>query len=131
MVMNGNKRTRYISFLQLRMKKWTKMFKDLDPLLHSQLRLAMMSLLVSEEKADFSRIKEITQATSGNISVQIGKLEAAGYISVTKSFKDNYPNTELALTPKGLQAFESYVEALKGYISNSNEQKWKRNYKKH
>lgn len=84
------------------------MFKDLDPLLHSQLRLAMMSLLVSEEKADFSRIKEITQATSGNISVQIGKLEAAGYISVTKSFKDNYPNTELALTPKGLQAFESY-----------------------
>lgn len=99
------------------------MFKDLDPLLHSQLRLAMMSLLVSEEKADFSRIKEITQATSGNISVQIGKLEAAGYISVTKSFKDNYPNTELALTPKGLQAFESYVEALKGYISNSNEQK--------
>ena len=131
MVMNGNKRTRYISFLQLRMKKWTKMFKDLDPLLHSQLRLAMMSLLVSEEKADFSRIKEITQATSGNISVQIGKLEAAGYISLTKSFKDNYPNTELALTPKGLQAFESYVEALKGYISNSNEQKWKRNYKKH
>lgn len=67
------------------------MFKDLDPLLHSQLRLAIVSLLVSEEKADFARIKEVTQATSGNISVQIGKLEKAGYISVTKSFKDNYP----------------------------------------
>lgn len=93
------------------------MFKDLDPLLHSQLRLAIMSLLVSEEKADFSRIKEVTKATSGNISVQIQKLETAGYISVTKSFKDNYPNTELTLTPKGLQAFEDYVQALKGYLN--------------
>lgn len=93
------------------------MFKDLDPLLHSQLRLAIMSLLVSEEKADFTRIKEVTKATSGNISVQIQKLETAGYISVTKSFKDNYPNTELALTPKGLQAFEDYVQALKGYLN--------------
>lgn len=92
------------------------MFKDLDPLLHSQLRLAIMSLLVSEEKADFNRIKEVTKATSGNISVQIGKLETAGYISVTKLFKDNYPNTTLTLTPKGLQAFDSYVEALKGYL---------------
>ncbi|GIZ14417.1 winged helix-turn-helix domain-containing protein [Capnocytophaga catalasegens] len=92
------------------------MFKDLDPLLHSQLRLAIMSLLVSEEKADFNRIKEVTKATSGNISVQIGKLETAGYISVTKLFKDNYPNTILTLTPKGLQAFDSYVEALKGYL---------------
>ncbi|MFJ1323422.1 winged helix-turn-helix domain-containing protein [Capnocytophaga canis] len=92
------------------------MFKDLDPLLHSQLRLAIMSLLISEEKADFNRIKEVTQATSGNISVQIGKLEKAGYITVTKSFKDNYPNTELTLTTKGLQAFEEYVEALKGYL---------------
>lgn len=93
------------------------MFKDLDPLLHSQLRLAIMSLLVSEEKADFSRIKEVTKATSGNVSVQIQKLETAGYISVTKSFKDNYPNTELALTPKGLQAFEDYVQALKSYLN--------------
>ncbi|GET46304.1 winged helix-turn-helix domain-containing protein [Capnocytophaga felis] len=92
------------------------MFKDLDPLLHSQLRLAIMSLLVSEEKADFNRVKEVTQATSGNISVQISKLEKAGYINVTKSFKDNYPNTELALTTKGLQVFEEYVEALKGYL---------------
>ncbi|MFJ1366205.1 winged helix-turn-helix domain-containing protein [Capnocytophaga canimorsus] len=93
------------------------MFKNLNPLLHSQLRLAIMSLLVSEEKADFNRIKEVTQATSGNISVQIGKLEKAGYITVTKSFKDNYPNTELTLTTQGLQAFEEYVEALKGYLN--------------
>ncbi|CEN38659.1 conserved hypothetical protein [Capnocytophaga canimorsus] len=93
------------------------MFKNLNPLLHSQLRLAIMSLLVSEEKADFNRIKEVTQATSGNISVQIAKLEKAGYITVTKSFKDNYPNTELALTSQGLEAFEEYVEALKGYLN--------------
>lgn len=93
------------------------MFKNLDPLLHSQLRLAIVSLLVSEEKADFSRIKEVTGATSGNISVQIQKLETAGYIAVNKQFKNNYPNTTLRLTPKGLQAFEDYVEALKGYIS--------------
>ncbi|CEN34801.1 winged helix-turn-helix domain-containing protein [Capnocytophaga cynodegmi] len=92
------------------------MFKNLNPLLHSQLRLAIMSLLVSEEKADFNRIKEVTQATSGNISVQIGKLEKAGYISITKSFKDNYPNTELTLTAQGLEAFEEYVEVLKGYL---------------
>ena len=75
------------------------MFNDLDPLLHSQLRLAIVSLLVSEEKTTFSQIKEVTKATSGNISVQIQKLEQAGYITVQKSFKDNYPNTELQLTP--------------------------------
>ena len=79
--------------------------------------MAIVSLLVSEEKADFSRIKEITKATSGNISVQIQKLETAGYITVKKSFKDNYPNTEIQLTKEGLLAFERYVEALKSYIS--------------
>lgn len=92
------------------------MFKALNPLLHSQLRLAIMSLLVSEEKADFNRIKEVTGATSGNISVQIGKLEKAGYLTVTKTFKNNYPNTEAKLTKKGLTAFEDYVETLKAYI---------------
>ncbi|EIW91622.1 transcriptional regulator, ArsR family [Capnocytophaga sp. oral taxon 412 str. F0487] len=93
------------------------MFADLDPILHSQLRLAIVSLLVSEEKADFAHIKEITKATSGNISVQIQKLETAGYITVKKSFKDNYPNTKVQLTKEGLLAFERYVEALKSYIS--------------
>ena len=93
------------------------MFADLDPILHSQLRLGIVSILVSEEKADFARIKEITKATSGNISVQIQKLETAGYITVKKSFKDNYPNTKVQLTKEGLLAFERYVEALKSYIS--------------
>lgn len=93
------------------------MFNDLNPILHSQLRLAIVSLLVSEEQADFARIKEVTKATSGNISVQIQKLEQAGYIVVKKSFKNNYPNTELTLTANGLQAFEEYVQALKGYLN--------------
>ena len=93
------------------------MFDDLDPLLHSQLRLAIMSLLISEERVDFTRIKEVTKATSGNVSVQIQTLEQAGYILVKKSFKDNYPNTELSLTSKGLDAFEKYVEALKIYLN--------------
>ncbi|EGD35397.1 MULTISPECIES: winged helix-turn-helix domain-containing protein [unclassified Capnocytophaga] len=92
------------------------MFSDLDPLLHSQLRLAIMSLLISEEKVDFTHIKEVTQATSGNISVQIQKLEAAGYVTINKSFKENYPNTEVTLTHKGLLAFESYIEALRSYL---------------
>ena len=93
------------------------MFADWNPILLSQLRLAIISLLVSEQKADFARIKEVTKATSGNISVQIQKLEAAGYISIKKTFKENYPNTEAQLTPKGLSAFEEYIEALKSYIS--------------
>lgn len=93
------------------------MFDNLNPILHSQLRLAIVSLLVSEEQADFARIKEVTKATSGNISVQIQKLEQAGYIVVKKSFKNNYPNTELTLTANGLQAFEEYVQALRGYLN--------------
>ncbi len=93
------------------------MFNKLDPLLHSQLRLAIMSLLVSEEQADFKRIKEVTKATSGNISVQIQKLEKAGYVTVKKSFKNNYSNTEAILTAKGLRAFDKYVNDLKNYIN--------------
>ena len=93
------------------------MFNQLNPILHSQLRLAIMSLLVSEEKADFNRIKDVTEATSGNISVQIKKLEEANYVSVKKSYKDNYPHTELRLTKTGLEAFDQYVKNLKEYVN--------------
>ena len=96
------------------------MFKDLDPLLHSQLRLAIISLLVAYEKADFTYIKEETKATAGNISIQIRKLQDAGYIKVKKSFKNNYPNTMLSITRKGIDAFESYVNNLKKYINPGN-----------
>lgn len=93
------------------------MFKDLNPLLHSQLRLAIISLLVAEGGVDFTRIKEVTEASAGNISVQIKKLEEANYIKVEKSFKNNYPNTTVKLTGQGLSAFETYVETLKKYIN--------------
>ena len=92
------------------------MFKDLDPLLHSQLRLSIVSILMSLEEANFNFIKAETQATSGNLSIQIKKLQEAEYIKVKKSFKNNYPNTSLSITRKGIKAFENYVDDLKKYI---------------
>ena len=96
------------------------MYKDLDPLLHSQLRLTIISMLISSEKVEFTHIKEETKAAAGNISIQIKKLQEAGYIKVEKSFKNNYPNTMLSITSKGIEAFESYVNSLKKYINPKN-----------
>lgn len=92
------------------------MFKDLDPILHSQLRLAVMSLLISVKEAEFTYLREKTAATAGNLSVQIQKLKDAGYIEVVKQFKDNYPQTICKITPAGITAFEKYVENLKSYL---------------
>ena len=92
------------------------MFKDLDPILHSQLRLAVMSLLISVKEAEFTFLKEKTSATAGNLSVQIQKLKDAGYIDVIKQFKDNYPQTICKITPVGIEAFERYVKSLQDYI---------------
>ncbi|HEY0740743.1 MAG TPA: transcriptional regulator [Chryseosolibacter sp.] len=93
------------------------MFKDLDPLLHSQLRLAIMSLLMTLESAEFTYLKEKTNSTAGNLSVQLDKLSDAGYIHVEKSFKGKKPLTTCKVTPKGIKAFEDYVTALKQYIN--------------
>ncbi|MBP3258209.1 MAG: transcriptional regulator [Bacteroidales bacterium] len=95
------------------------MFKPLDPLLHSELRLAVMSLLISADEAEFPYIKEQTEATAGNLSVQIDKLSAAGYIEVEKTFKGKRPCTLCRISEKGRQAFEEYVDALKGYLDIS------------
>ena len=92
------------------------MFQPLDPLLHSELRLAIMSLLIGADEAEFPYIKEQTEATAGNLSVQIDKLSAAGYIEVEKTFKGKRPCTLCRLTPQGRQAFVQYVEALKSYL---------------
>lgn len=92
------------------------MFKELDPILHAQLRLAIMSILMNVAEAEFTYIKEKTGATSGNLSVQIDKLKQAEYLSVTKSFKNNYPLTVCKITPKGRNAFEKYVKDLKSYL---------------
>lgn len=92
------------------------MFKDLDPILHSQLRLAVMSLLIGVKEADFSFLKEKTGATAGNLSVQVQKLKDAGYIDVVKQFKDNYPQTLCRITDTGITKFEQYVKDLQAYL---------------
>ena len=93
------------------------MFPKLDPILHSELRLAVISILADVDGAEFSYIKKQTGATSGNLSVQIDKLSAAGYISVEKGFKGKMPCTTCKITQAGIEAFENYVTALKEYIS--------------
>lgn len=93
------------------------MFNDLDPLLHSQLRLAVMSLLISVESAEFTFLKEKTNSTAGNLSVQLDKLSEAHYISVEKSFRGKRPLTTCRITPQGVKAFEDYVHNLKQYIN--------------
>ena len=92
------------------------MFPKLDPILHAELRLAVMSILAGVDSAEFSYIKKQTGATSGNLSVQIDKLSAAGYISVEKGFKGKVPCTTCKITPAGLAAFETYVNSLKEYL---------------
>lgn len=93
------------------------MFKPLDPLLSSELRLAIMSLLISNERAEFKFLKEKTGATSGNLSVQLQKLKDAEYIEIKKTFKGNYPLTTCKITSKGIKSFENHVEAIKSYIN--------------
>ena len=94
-------------------------FQPLDPLLHSELRLAIMSLLISADEAEFPYIKEQTGATAGNLSVQVDKLSAAEYITVEKTFKGKRPCTICRITDKGQQAFEAYVAALRSYLNIS------------
>ncbi|MCD8103378.1 MAG: transcriptional regulator [Alistipes sp.] len=92
------------------------MFKGLDPLLHSELRLAVMSLLIGVEEADFVYIREQTGATSGNLSIQLDKLGKAGYVDIEKTFKGKMPRTVCRITDTGRKAFGQYVEDLKSYL---------------
>ena len=96
------------------------MFKPLNPLIHSPLRLSIMAFLVKVEKADFNQIKEVTQATNGNISIQIQKLKEADYITIEKSFKNNYPNTTCSITNKGIKEFNEYILSMKSYFNQKN-----------
>lgn len=92
------------------------MLMNLNPLIHGQLRLTIISYLISNGKSDFNELKEITKATSGNLSIQIKKLEKAKYIKVEKSFLNNYQHTMIEITKFGIDAFEEYVETIKQYI---------------
>lgn len=91
--------------------------KELDPLLHSQLRLAVMSILMNVDEADFSYLKEKTESTSGNLSIQLDKLSTAGYINIEKIFVNKKPRTICTVTEIGHKAFEQYVEDLKQYLN--------------
>ncbi len=93
------------------------MFKELDPLLHSQLRLSIMSLLMAVEEADFVFLKEKTKATAGNLSVQIEKLREANYIDVNKYIDGRKPRTVCKVTQVGITAFECYIKDLNEYFS--------------
>lgn len=92
------------------------MLKELNPIIHSQLRLAIMTLLLSVEEADFTYLKEQTNATAGNISVQLDKLSSAGYIEIKKEFVGKKTRTSCKLTELGRKALDEYVETLKTYL---------------
>lgn len=93
------------------------MFEQLNPLLHQQLRLGIISILLSVEEADFVYLQEKTKATSGNLSVQIDRLNEAGYIEVNKYIEGRRPRTVCKITPEGIEAFEEYLSALDGYLN--------------
>lgn len=92
------------------------MFKELNPLLHSELRLAVVSILIGVEEADFIFLRQETGATAGNLSVQLDKLARAGYIEIEKGFRGKKPRTVCRITDTGREAFAEYVEALKSYL---------------
>ena len=91
--------------------------KELDPLLHSQLRLAVMSLLMNVDEADFVYLREKTESTAGNLSVQLDKLSSAGYISAEKGFAGKKTRTVCRITDTGRTAFITYVNTLKEYLN--------------
>lgn len=92
------------------------MFKELNPLLHSELRLGVMSILISVESAEFTYIRKQTGATAGNLSVQLEKLSQAGYITIEKGYRGKMPCTTCRVTQQGIEAFREYVDALQTYI---------------
>jgi hypothetical protein len=99
------------------------MFNDLDPLLHSQARLAIMSILISVKTAEFSYLLENISTTKGNLSFQLNKLKKVDYIDIKKSFKGNYPLTTCNITEKGIDAYEKYVNAIAEYFKGYNNTK--------
>lgn len=97
--------------------------KELDPLLHSQLRLAVVSILISVNEADFVYLRKETDSTAGNLSVQLDKLSEAGYITTQRILDGKKTRTICHMTKKGKKAFEDYVEALKSYLHFSTKNK--------
>ncbi len=99
------------------------MFKDLDPLLHSQVRLAIMSILINVKSAEFSFLLENIKTTKGNLSFQLAKLKENEYVYIKKTFKGNYPLTTCEITDKGFDAYEIYINSISDYFKEFNKLK--------
>lgn len=91
-------------------------YSELDPVLNTPVRLAVVSVLIKVKEADFNHLMEITKTTQGNMSHQLKKLQEADYIKIEKTFKGSYPQTICSLTAKGKKAFEKYVNDIKKYL---------------
>jgi len=92
----------------------------LDPVIHSQVRLSILSILAAVKEADFNTLKKMTGTTDGNLSTHLSKLEEAGYVKVKKSFKGKKPLTSCSITAKGKEAFSEYLKDLEKIIHFSN-----------
>ncbi|MGB7546600.1 MAG: transcriptional regulator [Terracidiphilus sp.] len=86
---------------------------ELNPVIHGKLRLALLSLLISVEEAEFTWLRAKTGSTDGNLGAQLAKLEEAGYVAVEKQFVQRKPQTLYRITEAGRQALTEYVQALK------------------
>jgi len=93
------------------------MYNKLDPVLNQQVRLAIVSILIKVNRADFNYLKEQTQTTQGNLSHQLKKLKGSNYIRIDKTFEKNYPKTYCSLTSEGKKAFEQYVKQMIQYLN--------------
>ena len=88
----------------------------LDEAIHGRLRLGIMAYLADAEAADFNELKAVLEATQGNLSIHLRKLEEAGYVEIVKSFQGRKPLTRAHLTPAGRKAFATYLEVLSGLV---------------
>jgi len=91
-------------------------YKQLDSIIHSRIRLAVMSILIGVEQAEFKFLKEQVKATDGNLSTHLSKLGKAGYIEVSKSFLNRKPVSNYQITKKGEEAFKFYISRLEGLL---------------
>lgn len=94
---------------------------QLDPLIHSQVRLSILSILIAVKEADFNTLKRMTGATDGNLSTHLSKLEDSGYVKVKKAFKGKKPSTSCSITDRGKDAFSEYLKNLETIIQFSKE----------
>ena len=90
-----------------------------DPLLHQGIRSKLVSLLISNDELPFKALKETLEVTDGNLSSHLSKLEKEEYIVIEKVFEGKRPKTVIKIAPKGREAFETYIEALKAFIEEN------------